>query len=75
MTEHHVSAGIEADKPRAGDALGRTLTRLVGGELVVFGVDDEGRYANRLQGVRVDVRIGDVQVEVVTLGVLRGHAR
>ena len=50
LTEHHVSAGFEADKPRAGDALGRTLTRLAGGELVVFGVDDQGRYANRLQG-------------------------
>ena len=67
LTEHHVSAGFEADKPRAGDALGRALTRFVRGELVVFGVDDQGWYANRLQVVGVDVRIGDIEVEVVTL--------
>ena len=28
------------------------------GELVVFGVDDQDRYADRLQLVAVDIRVG-----------------
>ena len=38
LTEHEVPARFEADKPSAWNALGRAPTRLVRGELVVFGV-------------------------------------
>ena len=42
LADHQVPSRFEADKPRAGNALGRALTRLVRGELVVLGVDDQG---------------------------------
>ena len=48
LTEHEVTSRFEADKPSAGDALNRALTRFVRGELVVFGVDDQGRHADGL---------------------------
>jgi hypothetical protein len=41
LTEHEVASRFEADKSSAGDALGCALTRLVRGELVVFGVNDQ----------------------------------
>src|SRR4030095_7178372 len=53
LTEHQVAARFEADKPSAADALGRALTRLVRGDLVVFGVDDQGWYANGFEVVLV----------------------
>src|SRR5688500_18047445 len=68
LTEHGMPPRFEADKPRAGDALRRAFTRFVRGELVVFGVDDQDRYADLLQLVVVDIRVGYEEVEVVTLG-------
>src|SRR5688572_24574946 len=41
LAEHEVPSRFEADEPRAGDALGCALTRLMRGDLVVFGVDDQ----------------------------------
>ena len=68
LTEHQVASRFEADKPRAGDALGRALTRLVRGELVVFGVGDQGGHADGLEVVVGDIRVGYEEVEVETLG-------
>src|SRR5689334_171258 len=73
LTEHEVPSGFEADEPRAGDALGGTLTRLVRGHLVVLGMDNQGWYVDRLQGVVVDIRVGDERVEIDTLGTDREH--
>jgi hypothetical protein len=58
---------------RAPGMRSAAATRLVGGRLVVFGVDDRS-VANHLQAVGVDVRVGDVQVEVVPLGAHREQA-
>ena len=69
-----MSAGFEADKLRAWDARGGALTRGVGSELVVFGVDNQRRHADRLQGVGVNVGVGDCQVEVVTRATYREQA-
>src|SRR4029453_6777474 len=44
LPEHGMPPRFETDKPSAGDALDRALTRLVRGELVVFRVDDQGRH-------------------------------
>ena len=68
LTEHEVTSRFEADKPRAGDALGRALTRLVRSDLVVLGVDDQGWCVDGLQVVVVDIRVGYERVEVDTLG-------
>jgi hypothetical protein len=68
MTEHEVPPRFEAHKPRAADALGRALTRVVRGDLVVFGVDEQGWYVDGLQVVVVDIRVGYERVEVDTLG-------
>src|SRR5689334_18964440 len=68
LTEHEVAARVEADKPSAGNARRRVLTRFVRGELIVLGMDDKSRDADRLQVVVVDVGVGDGRVEVVPLG-------
>ena len=68
LPEHQVTSRFEADKPSTADALSRALTRFVRRELVVLGMDDQGRHANGLQVVVVDIRVGDIKVEVETIG-------
>ena len=68
LADHEVASRFEADKLGAWDALGRSFTRLVRGELVIFSMGDQGGHADLLEVVVIHICVRNECVEDETSG-------